>query len=586
MYSIVDTSEKLQKSLQTLSKDTIIACDTECTSLDYRKGKIEGIGYGTNKNTFFLPFPHTIPTKEVYDIFVQLFQKVVIFHNAKYDLQVLVHNKLPIPNVLDGKLQDTMIMSWLVDENTSHGLKQLARDLLGREPKEWKELNRQPDLFRDESDILKELADYCMDDVVNTFDLYFYLLPLLDKEKLTLAYERVELKIIPVLCAMEMRGVQVDVPFLKERHDAAQKELFRLNTAIQAKLKEVLPKGYPPVNLRSPKQLEDILFKQFKYKVFKETEKGTASTDAETLREIIRKEKLTDEDFLPMLLKYRELDKLDGTYFVALAEQAGLESVIHCNFLQHGTRTGRFASSEPNLQNIPSRSDDWNVRKAFVPRPGYKFIMADYSQLELRIMAHFSGDETMVHTFKTGGDIHAETMKAIGSNRHHAKTINFGLIYGLGPRSLAQDLHIKEEEAKKYMNRFFNKYHQVKYFMDKTQAITLKTGYVEMITGRRRHFAEIADKRWWNMIARQAVNTKIQGSASDLVKVAMIKLHPLLKAIGAHMLIQIHDEVIVETPIEKAEETKAIIKETMENALTFNVPMLVSMKEGERWTKE
>lgn len=220
---------------------------------------------------------------------------------------------------------------------------------------------------------------------------------------------------------MEMRGVQMDVPLLKDKHEKAQKELRRLETEIVAKIKEKVPNGYQAINIRSPRQLEDILFKIFKYKSLKQTDSGKESTDAETLREIIRKEKLTDDDFLPMLLKFRDLDKVDGTYFVALAEQAGLESVIHCNFLQHGTRTGRLASSEPNLQNIPSRNDEWNVRQAFVPREGYKFVLADYSQLELRIMAHFSNDETMVHTFKQGGDIHAETMKAIGSNRHHAK---------------------------------------------------------------------------------------------------------------------------------------------------------------------
>lgn len=581
MYVIVDTPEKLQKSLKTLEKDEIIACDTETADLDYRHAKLEGIGYGTNKHTYFIPFPQVIPHEEVVEALRELFTKTVIFHNAKFDLEVLVHNKFPIPK----KIEDTMIMSWLIDENTSHGLKQLARDLLEREPKEWKDLNKDPNLFRTEEDVMRELGEYCCDDVVNTFDLYFKLLPELKKQGLLLAYERVELKIIPVLCSMEMKGILVDVPFLQERHEAARKELQELEKKIIAKIKEKVPAGYPMINLRSPKQLEDILFKQFKYKIQEETDKGTASTNAKSLNAIIKKEKLTEEDFLPMLLRFRELDKLDTTYFVALAEQAGLESTIHCSFLQHGTVTGRFASSTPNLQNIPSRNDEWNVRKAFIARKGFKFVLADYSQLELRIMAHFSKDEAMLETFNSGGDIHAETMKAVGITRHHAKTLNFGVIYGLGPQSLAKDLEIKEDEGRRYINSFFEKYHGVKYFIDKTQTMTLKIGYVEMLTGRRRHFNEIADRKWWNMIARQAVNSKIQGSASDLVKVAMIKMHPQLKAIGAHILIQIHDEVLVETPEEKVEETQKIIKTTMETALKFAVPMIANLSVVDRWTK-
>jgi len=579
---IIKTEKELKDSVKKLQKEEIIACDTETSGLDIKVAKIEGIGYGTNKHTFFISFPHTIPHEILVEQFNLLFEKTVIFHNAKYDIQVLFHNNLPVPR----KIQDTMIMSWMVDENTLHGLKFLARHVLNRQPKHWTEVNRQIDLFTTEEDIMLGLAEYCCNDVINTYDLYFHFLPLLKKEGLDIAYERVELKVLPVLCRMEMRGIKVDVNWLNERNKKADKELFELEKEINKKIKEKAPEGYPSINLRSPKQLQEILYNILNYKAPKETEKGTKSTDVESLQEIIRVNKLEEGDIVPMLMKFRDLDKVNSTYFAALSKQAGLTSIIHCNFKQHGTRTGRLSSSDPNMQNIPSRNDEWNVRQAFIPREGYKFLMADYSQLELRILAHFSLDENMVHTFKTGGDIHAETMKAINSNRHTAKTINFGLVYGMGPRSLAQDLHIKEEDAKRYINRFFDKYHQVKYFIDRTQVQTLHNGYVEMITGRRRHFTEIADRKWWNMIARQAVNTKIQGSAADLVKVAMIKLYPLLKKIDAHILVQIHDEVIVEVPIDKVEEAKEILRETMEHALEFEVPMVVNITEGERWVKE
>lgn len=583
MGIMIATVNDLEDALKELENEDLISCDTETTELDIRKASLQGIGFGTDKKQWFIPFPNNIDKYDIIERLGRLFHnKKVIFHNAKYDLQVLAHNKFPIPK----EIHDTMIMSWLVDENSGHGLKQLARDLFGKEPKTWEELNKQPDLFRTEEDVMNELGDYCMEDVANTHLLYFHFLPLLKAEALDIAYERVEVKLIPLLCAMEMRGIKIDTQFLNERHNACQIALQSLERAIVEKIKERTPEGYPPINIRSNQQMSDVMFNVFKYKAEKITNTGKNSTDAEALDMIIAKEKLTEEDFLPMLLQFRDLDKVDNTYFVALAEQGGLDSTLHCNFKQHGTRTGRLSSSDPNLQNIPSRNDEWNVRKSFIPRDGYKFLMADYSQLELRIMAHFSKDPTMVDTFQKGGDIHAETMKAIGSNRHTAKTINFGLIYGMGPRTLARDLHIKEDDAKKYINRFFHKYQQVKNFIDRTQTLALRNGYVDMITGRRRHFTEVADKKWWNMIARQAVNTKIQGSASDLVKVAMIKLHPQLKKIGANILVQIHDEVLVEVPDDKIEEAKKVLYDTMENALKFNVPMVVNITQGDRWVKE
>lgn len=583
MYAIVDNDEKLAKSLQDLASEPIIACDLEADGLNTKVADIQGIGYGTDQKTYFIPFPHNIHKQKLLDALTELFKKEVVFHNAKYDLKLLLHNDLPTP----AKIHDTMIMSWLIDENASHGLKSLAKEILGKEPKKWTDLTKTLDLFTTQEDIMQELAEYCCDDVSNTFQLYKHFFPQLKTEGVDVDYDRVEVKLIPVLMAMEMRGIKVDVSWLQDKHQKANAELRRLEQKIIAKLQEQTGKKDRVWNIRSPKQVEEILFDLLKYPVIKETNSKKRSTDNEVLEELVKKNKLTEDDIVPMLLKFRDLDKVNGTYFQALAEQAGLENVIRANFLQHGTRTGRLASNEPNLQNIPTRHDEWNVREAFIPRPGHKFIIADYSQIELRMLAHFSQDKNMTDTFLNDGDIHAKTMELTGITvRRIAKNVNFGIVYGVGPRTLSHLIETPEAEAKKYIDGFLNGYPQVRAFINRVQRHALNTGYVEMITGRKRHFHEFKDQRWYATIARQAINTKIQGSAADLIKIAMIKLHYALKEYDAHLLVQIHDEVIIECPEDRLEKVKEIVEDVMDSALKLRVPLKVSIGEAERWVKD
>lgn len=578
---IVDTLEQMLASQKALSEARYIACDLEADGLDTKTADIQGIGYGTKEEQFFIPFPTTIPHDEIRTFLLILFTKEVIFHNAKYDMKLLKHKGFPVPK----HFHDTMIMSWLVDENSQHGLKPLTASILGRTPKKFNQLTTEINLFTSAEDIMRELAEYCCEDIRNTYELFEYFYPLLDKEGVKIDYERVELKLIPVLMDMEMRGIQVDVSMLQEKNILAKKELARLEQEICNKIREV-SSNHTTVNIRSSKQIEMILFDILKYPEIKKTESNKRSTDNEVLETLVKKLKLTDDDVVPMLLKFRDLDKVNGTYFEALVEQAGLENVIRANFLQHGTRTGRLASNDPNMQNIPTRHDEWDVRQAFIPREGYKFIIADYSQIELRMLAHFSQDKHMVDTFLKGGDIHATTMRLAGiKERRIAKNVNFGIVYGVGPRTLSQMINKKEDEAKRYIDRFFAGYPQIRKFMYQVQQQTFRTGYVTMITGRRRHFQEIADRRWYTTIQRQSINTKIQGSAADLIKIAMIRLRPLLKKYDAHILLQIHDEIIVEAPHIHLEEVKQVIRTTMENALTLRVPLAVSMVEGDKWIK-
>lgn len=574
---LVETDEQLKLLVDTLLKEEIIACDLEASELDVKKADIEGIGLGTSKQQFFIPYPNSFTKEQIDKVLKVVFNgRSVIFHNAKYDLKLMLENGLPWPD----KFHDTMIMSWLIDEEGQHGLKPLATVILGRDVKKWNQLKREADLFTTIENIQEELADYCGDDVMNTYDLYFHFLPLLKQENLIIDYERLELKLIPVLVRMEYRGVKVDVKWLQEVGSRLKTEL----NSIDSILKGVL--GKSNINIHSPQQLESILFNEFKYTPGRITNSGKRSTDNDVLEQIVKDNDLKENDFVPMLLKFRELDKIYSTYFVALLEQIDKNGIIHTNFMQHGTRTGRLASNDPNLQNIPTRSDEWNVRRAFVPRKGYKFLIADYSQIELRILAHFSQDNNMVKTFMEGGDIHAKTMELTGTERRVAKAINFGLIYGMGPRTLAHTLSIKEEDAKKYIDKFFAGYPKVRFFIERVQQGTFNNGYVEMITGRRRRFREIRDRRWFTTIQRQSINTKIQGSAADLIKIAMIKLDPMLEPLDAHQLIQIHDEIIIETPINKVEEVKKIIKDTMENSLKLRIPITVKIVEGDYWVKD
>lgn len=583
MFTIVKTPKDLLESENDLKNESIIACDLEADDLDTKTAKMQGIGYGTAEKPFFVPFPNGVSKEQLKEFLLRLFQKQIIFHNAKFDMKLLLHNDLPIPK----NFHDTMLMSWLIDENSQHGLKALSKVIFDRDSKKWTDLNSTTDLFRTQENIMEELAEYCCADIKNTFDLFNYFYPQLEKEGVKIDYDRIELKIVRILIDMEMRGIKVDVSWLQKKRIDAEKELARIEKLILDKLDKFTPGAFRNTNIRSPKQIEYILFDVLKYPVVKETESKKRSTDNEVLEEIIKKNDLKATDIVPLILKFRDLDKVNGTYLIALAEQAGAENVIRANFMQHGTRTGRLSSNDPNMQNIPTRDDEWNVRSSFIAREGYKFLIADYSQIELRMLAHFSRDKHMVDTFLKGGDIHKKTMELTGIKvRRIAKNVNFGMVYGVGPRTLSHLIQTKEDEAKHYIDKFFAGYPQVKSFISSIQQQTFRIGYVEMITGRRRHFQEIADRRWYNMIARQAINTKIQGSAADLIKIAMIRLYPLLKKIDAHMLVQIHDEIIIETPIDKIEETKKIIKETMEHALILRVPLVVNIIEANKWVKE
>ncbi len=390
----------------------------------------------------------------------------------------------------------------------------------------------------------------------------------------------IEVPLISVLAGMEQEGIAVDADYLRQLGDTLRAEIAELEVGIHQD-------AGGPFNVNSTLQLREILFERLELPVVKKTSKGVPSTDASVL------EKLKGEHpMVAKLLRYRELEKLRGTYVDGYLPLIGEDGRMHTTFRQTGSATGRLSSDNPNLQNIPIRSESGRlIRKAFVSRPGWAFVVADYSQIELRILADMSGDERLVEAFVAGQDIHAATAASVfgvaldevtPENRRRAKAINFGLLYGMEAYGLASRLEITREEASEHIEAYFSRFSDVKAFMDSIVEKAKKTGYTETIFGRRRYFPELRSDNWRvrQMGERAALNAPIQGGAADVVKLAMIKLDPMLAETHAVSLLQIHDELVVEAPLSEVAEVTIILRTAMEEVATLAVPLVVDVSTG------
>jgi len=567
----VKTLSEFKQAVASLPK--LIAVDTETTSLNPRQAELEGIGWGDGKKQYYIDWGICDFRDEAIDAFKSLFKThEIIFHNAKFDIKIF---KVVLGIDYPDKIHDTMIMSWLLNENRGHGLKDLTTTILKRKVVKYDQVQKEVTLFDDAESIRQEMADYCCADVKNTFDLFTEFKPKMEEEDLWYCYGTIELPLIKVLTDMELKGVTIDVSKLQQLAKKAESILLEKESLVQTLV------GNENINIRSSKQLRDILFTKLNIIPERMTPSGVPSTDNETLKELAK-----ENSAVQAILDFREFDKLNGTYLKGLQEKAE-EGVLHTDFLQHRTRSGRLASANPNLQNIPVRFDEFDVRQAFVPRKGYKFIIADYSQIELRVVAYFSQEEAMTKIFNEGGDIHQLTADMVGCSRQHAKAINFGLIYGLGPTRLAKDLEISFEQAKAYMQTFFHQYPKLTSYISFVQNSGLYAGYVNTLTRRRRrfNFSRSSSKGEIESIKRKLINTKIQGSAADLMKIAMLRINRALKGLDAYMLIQIHDEVIVEAKEDIIDEAMAKVEDAMENAVKFNIPIPVEAKIADCWKK-
>jgi DNA polymerase-1 len=504
--------------------------------------------------------------------------------NAKYDILALRRAGVS----LRGVDFDTMVASYVLDPGRrSHGLDMLALEFLGHTMTSFEELcGKGKDALRYDEVPIDCARDYSCEDADMTWRLRALFEPQLETLQVAALFRDVEMPLIGVLAEMEWEGIAIDRTWF-----AALKERFaRERSRVEGEIYESAGQEF---NINSNLQLREILFEKLGLPVLKRTATGP-STDATVLQQ------LADEGHrLPeLLMEFREIAKLESTYIDALPAAVHPETErIHTSFSQAVAATGRLSSSDPNLQNIPIRRElGRDIRRGFIPRPGWKLFAADYSQIELRLLAHLSGDPAFVEAFRSGGDIHRQTAALIfevalddvtKEMRARAKTINFATIYGQGPHALSQQLKIPHAEAKEFIQRYFERFTLVRGYLDSMVDFAREHGYVQTIFGRRRYIPELRERNF-NIRAfgeRVASNAPIQGSAADLIKIAMIHIHDRLQAerFSARMLLQVHDVLVFEVPGPEIDAVSAVVRAEMEGAASLSVPLVVDVGTGKNW---
>ncbi len=589
------------------SESKEVALDTETDSLNTWAANLVGFSLCTSAGSgIYVPviltdslFATTIEKKFVLEQIARLFNAedcTIILHNAKFDLQVLWTNGLDKfiapqnPDVVRYKatIADTMIAAWLLEPDrtgkVAYGLEHLSETKLGLKGTEYDELVPKGGSFADVP--LEKAADYGAEDADFTWQLWHFFKPKLNESNLYDLFACMEMKVLPILAAMELRGIHLNADALKSYESELKVEIDRIE-------KEVYALVGHEFNIASPKQLGVVLFDERGLKPPKKNKRGY-SVDAAVLEE------LADQDSVPQkIVEYRNMAKLLSTYVEPLPNMTDERGRIHTSFMQTGTATGRLSSRDPNLQNIPVRDEAGRrIRTAFTAESGTVLISADYSQIELVVLAHLSGDPNLCAAFNEGVDVHKSTAALIygispeqvtADMRRTAKTINFGVMYGMGAFRLARDLGIPMARAKEFIENYFAQYAGIRTFIDSTIQKAEETGYVETFMGRRRLIPSItsANKIEKAAAERMAINTPIQGSAADIVKKAMLDVDEALyqHPTGAKLLLQVHDELIFECPDdEKAvSNTIALIRDKMEHAVTLKVPLRVSIEQGANW---
>ncbi|WP_457608262.1 DNA polymerase I [Nitratifractor sp.] len=585
---LLDTEEKLVETIESIPADAVVAFDTETTGLDTRSAKLVGFSFAFGEDrAYYVPVGHSylgvgpqVPERAAREAMERLLERGVVGQNLKFDLSLLWHRygiEPPVP------VADTMILAWLLDPGGRVGLDTLAKKRLGYEMKSFKETVKKGEDFS--SVALEEAAFYAAEDAWATRQLYLHLRRLFENgglEYLLREAEEVEFSFIGVLIRMEALGIRVDLEHLRRLGEELEGELARLTEEIHAL-------AGTEFNIKSTQQLGQVLFGTLGLKGGKRTKTGYSTNEA-VLRGLVEEHPIVEK-----ILEYREHQKMLGTYVKPLLKLAcqDPEQRIHTTFLQTGTATGRLASKDPNLQNIPVRSElGRRVRRAFVAAEGYRLLSIDYSQIELRLLAHFSGDAALREAFAEDQDIHMATaVKLFGpeeaaAKRNFAKSINFGLLYGMGSRKLADELGISTKEAKEIIDAYFAAFPTVRSYLESIQERARREGYVETLLGRRRVFDyEGAGGMQKAAILREAVNTVFQGSAADLIKLAMLEIDTMIREeeLPARMLLQIHDELIFEVEEGAAEAIARRFRHTMEEIYPLEVPLKCSVSLGESW---
>jgi DNA polymerase-1 len=597
-YQPIFTKEALNRLIERLKSTRIFSLDTETTSQIPMKARLVGLSFAMQANeAFYIPCGHDyigappqLSLAEVLSALKPILEDPAIKkvgQNIKYDWIVLTRHGVK----LDGVIFDTMVASYLLNPSKrAHNLDQIALDFLGYKTTPYQEIaGKGKNALTFNQVLLEKAVPYACEDADITLMARDVLMPQLQEIDLQPLMENVEMPLVPVLMNMEMTGTCVDIGRLHELSKSFAHQLEALEGSIYGLAGEEF-------NINSSKQLGNILFSKLQLPVLKKTKKKTGySTDVDVLS------RLAEEHEMPALvLKHRTLLKLKSTYADALIDLVNPETGrIHTSFNQTVTATGRLSSSDPNLQNIPIRSaEGMEIRRAFVPRKGWKLVSADYSQVELRILAHYSDDRILIKAFLEDEDIHARTASEVfqvsssmvtGELRRQAKAINFGILYGMSAFGLSKQLNIGQKMAQTYIDNYFARYKGVKAFIDETLAAANQCKRTSTLLGRMRLLPDI-DSR--NRVVRQAaertaINTPIQGSAADLIKLAMINVAGAIKEknLESDMLLSVHDELIFEVPPHELDALQTLVKTIMEGVWELKVPLKVNLAVGDNWAE-
>ena len=593
---IVDTTEKLNELAKQLSSASVIAFDTETTSTEEMQADIVGMSLAVKEGEgFYIPVGHltgnNLPIEQIISaIHAPLTNPHIskVAHNAKYDYIVLARHGLVVSPITF----DTMIAEFVVDPSSHNlGLKNLALARLGDEMTHIEELIGKGKKQISMAEVaIESVAPYAAADAETTLRL----LPIMQAEVKRVNAEKlmaeIEMPLITVLAEMEMTGVLLDLPFFKKLSE----ELTQRMADIEKQVYEAVGK---PFNLNSTQQLSDVLFNRLRLEPpdrGRKTTSGHFSTSGDVLDALSGKHPVVD-----MVIEHRELSKLKSTYVDALPAAVDSKTGrVHTSYSQTGAVTGRLSSSNPNLQNIPIRTEEGRrVRHGFIAAQGNALLSVDYSQIELRIVAHMAQDQAMLDAFRAGQDIHATTAAAIYNvpleqvtkeMRRHAKAINFGLIYGMSAFGLTRSTELTLAEADEFVKAYFTQFPGVKKYLDGIRKQAAQDGYVETLLGRRRYFPALQSKQnvqMKNREEREAINAPIQGTAADIMKIAMLHIPTALKKanLRAQMLLQVHDELVLEVPKEELEKTCKLVQELMGSAYQLDIPLLTEARSGASW---
>jgi DNA polymerase-1 len=597
-YCAVDTAPALEQLVAKLQRAERFALDTETTGVDPMRAKLVGISVAMQpKEAYYLPVGHDRRLNVGQQLPLELVRERLgplladgrigkVCHNAKFDMAILTLHGMP----LEGLQCDTLIAAWLLEpEGRSLSLKGQAWQRLGVEMTPIEEVigkgNKQ--VHMDQVPIA-QVVPYACADADMTLRLQGVLEPELKARDQWRLFAELEMPLVPILLAMELHGMVLDTDYL----EAMSRQLGQRLEELRAQIYE---QAGHPFNINSPQQLGTVLFEELKLPRGRRTQTGY-STDASVMESLQGKHPIVG-----LILEHRQLEKLKNTYVDALPALINPRTGrVHTSFNQTGTSTGRLSSSEPNLQNIPVRTELGRlVRGAFVAPPGHWLLSCDYSQVELRLLAHLSEDPELLGAFQRGEDVHASTAAAIfgvplaavtKEQRGLAKAINFGLMYGMSDYGLSSRTDLSVSEARQFIENYFQRFKRVKEYLEETVRLAYEKGYVETILGRRRYFPELRAGQAVNQNVRRAaeraaVNMPIQGSAADIIKLAMIQLDRRLREQGlrACMVLQVHDELVLEVPEEELETARNLVVETMENAYPLRVALKVEAAIGKNW---